>query len=171
MGKSLQVLLHSHLKRTLREFGRALVERALLPEVDLMYFLSLEELGVLCGAVPGDAGALRMRAIKRRRLFPTQERFRFADLGQGRPKPLPLAPAAKAGGTGFRVVGTPVSKGQVEGYARVCRSLSEANDVQPGEILICPYTDVGVRLSLLLSARGICRCLDFPRDSVVLQSV
>jgi hypothetical protein len=146
MGKSLQVLLHSHLKRTLRHFGRALVDRALLPEVDLMYFLSLEELGVLCGAMPGgDTGALRMRAIKRRRLFPTQERFRFADLGQGTPSPLPRAPAAKNVGAGFRVVGTPVSNGVVEGYARVCRSLSDANELLPGEILVCPYTDVGVR--------------------------
>eukprot|EP00946_MAST-07B_sp_MAST-7B-sp1_P004674 g4674.t1 len=149
LGKSLQVQLHSHLKRAFRRLGRALVKKNILPEVDLMYFLSFEELGVLCGVTSteeyksADEGELRMRSIKRRRLFPSQERLRFADLVQGKPEALPREMDVKAGQNGFSVVGTPVSQGSCEGYARVVRTLQEAANLEPGEILICPFTDVG----------------------------
>jgi pyruvate,water dikinase len=41
------------------------------------------------------------------------------------------------------LVGRPVSRGVVEGLARVAMTVEEAADLQPGEILIAPITDVG----------------------------
>jgi phosphohistidine swiveling domain-containing protein len=41
------------------------------------------------------------------------------------------------------LVGRPVSRGVVEGRARVAFSVSEAAALQPGEILVAPITDVG----------------------------
>jgi pyruvate,water dikinase len=41
------------------------------------------------------------------------------------------------------VVGKPVSRGRVQGVARVVRTLAEAAEVQPGEILVAPVTNVG----------------------------
>ena len=90
-----------------------------------------------------------MRAIKRRRLFPLQERFKFSDLVQGCPKPISQGNHIAAGIVGFSTVGTPVSRGACEGYARVVRNLEEAADLKPGEILICPFTDVGWTLTFL----------------------
>ena len=146
LGKSLQVRLHSHLKHAFRVLGRALVRHGKIPELDLIYFLTLDELGVLCGAtsdtVHYSASDLRLRAIKRRRLFPIQERFKFSDLVQGRPKPIADRNLA-AGEIGFSTIGTPVSRGNCEGFARVVRTLEEAAELKPGEILICPFTDVG----------------------------
>jgi len=67
-------------------------------------------------------------------------KVRFVDLAQGRPQPLDTAPAA---GGGEQLVGTPVSAGVAEGPARVARTIEEANELRPGEVLVCPLTDVG----------------------------
>ena len=67
----------------------------------------------------------------------------FPDLIQGKPVPNPPRMFQAAGKLGFSVVGTPVSRGDCEGYARVVRTLEEASDLEPGEILICPFTNVG----------------------------
>ena len=41
------------------------------------------------------------------------------------------------------VVGKPVSSGRVEGPVRVVLELSDAEALEPGEILVAPITDVG----------------------------
>ncbi|XP_013383895.1 uncharacterized protein LOC106154170 [Lingula anatina] len=45
--------------------------------------------------------------------------------------------------TSVALKGLPVSQGVVRGTARVVTSLQEASQIQPGDILIVPYTDVG----------------------------
>ena len=55
----------------------------------------------------------------------------------------PWTPEALAqGGEGW-LQGKPVSRGYAEGPARVVTRLAEALEVQAGEILIAPVTDVG----------------------------
>ncbi|MEZ5502247.1 MAG: PEP-utilizing enzyme [Halioglobus sp.] len=39
--------------------------------------------------------------------------------------------------------GRPASRGVVEGLARVAHTLAEAAQLQPGEILVTPITDIG----------------------------
>ena len=39
--------------------------------------------------------------------------------------------------------GTPVSSGIAVGRARVVKSLDEAAALEVGEVLICPFTDIG----------------------------
>lgn len=92
---------------------------------------------------------LKLRALARRRLLPRQQELRFKDLVQGVPEPIkppkarPKRKGSGGGGPGLTLRGTPVSTGQLEGPVRVVKTLAEADQLVPGEILICPYTDVG----------------------------
>jgi len=58
-------------------------------------------------------------------------------------KPLPLAAAQLEVHEGDAMQGTPLSRGVAVGAARVARNLAEAAAMQPGEILVTPFTDVG----------------------------
>ena len=142
MSKSLQVKVHSSMKRGFRWLGQLMVTERILNDIDLLYFFTFEELGDLILHTHSKQD-LTMRAIKRRRLLPTQQRMTFPDLVQGKPVPKPPSVSVAAGTVGFKVVGTPVSRGTCEGYARVVRTIEEASDLEPGEVLICPFTDVG----------------------------
>ena len=82
------------------------------------------------------------RAIQRKQLLSVQEAYSFDDLGCG----IPMPHASKEyehGSIGDNYKGTPVSVGSVIGLARVVRTLKEAGELKCGEILVCPFTDVG----------------------------
>ncbi|WP_246830989.1 PEP-utilizing enzyme, partial [Dietzia sp. HMSC21D01] len=49
-------------------------------------------------------------------------------------------PRETAGG---EIVGRPASRGTVEGAVRVARSIVDAREVRPGEVLVARVTDVG----------------------------
>jgi len=53
-------------------------------------------------------------------------------------RPPPVAPASA-----LSLAGTPTSRGYYQGPARVIRSLSEFDKLQPGDVLVIPFSDVG----------------------------
>jgi pyruvate,water dikinase len=65
----------------------------------------------------------------------------FDDVVSGLPQPVVLT--AQGLTDDGVLAGRPVSRGAVEGMARVALTLSDAAGLQPGEILIAPITDVG----------------------------
>ena len=136
LGKSYQIKLNSLYKRAYRCLGKQLKSEGILADEDLIYFLTHEELGEL---IRGENDNLKLRAVKRRRLFPLQEGLKFADLQKGVPEV--YVPAGRGEQTSFQ--GTPVSAGLCKGRARVVKTLEEAHNLLEGEILVCPYTDVG----------------------------
>lgn len=148
LGKSLCIAYHTELKRGYRRLGLQLSKVGRLPDPDLVYFLTHDELGELCcePVCSTEMHRLRMRAMQRRRLLPLQERLVFKDLHKGRPEPTSRTDFAEnmfANGNSSKITGTPVCIGDAQGPARVVRTLEEAHAMQPGEILICPQTDVG----------------------------
>ncbi len=58
-------------------------------------------------------------------------------------KPAPLGTDERDVQKGDTMQGTPLSRGVGVGPARVARTLAEAAAMQPGEILVTPFTDVG----------------------------
>ena len=115
-----------------------MAREARLPDADLVFFLTPEELRRISGEDPGDLASL---AASRRRTLAYQMTLRFPDVFKGSPAPLG-APAEVS--VGDKVLhGKPVSRGTVSGVARVALSLREASALQPGEILISPVTDIG----------------------------
>jgi pyruvate,water dikinase len=73
-----------------------------------------------------------------------QQGLAFPEISVGPVAPLSTDPAGACGeALGGRLTGKPVSRGVVEGPARVVRTLEEAVALRPGEILVAPVTDVG----------------------------
>ena len=141
-GKSMQVHVHSSFKHAYRRLGKLLVEFSIVPEEDLIYFFTHEELKELINATSNMQMGMIKRAIQRRQLLSIQETYSFDDLGCGIPKPH-ASNEYKHGSIGDNFKGTPVSVGSVIGLARVVRTLKEAGELRCGEILVCPFTDVG----------------------------
>ncbi|MEZ5569388.1 MAG: PEP-utilizing enzyme, partial [Halioglobus sp.] len=124
-------------KRAFRHLGALLVEEGRLPDADLVNFFSINELPrFIQGQIP-DAVAL---AQSRRDALAYQQQFEFPEISVG--MPVPLEPVAVACEDGV-LIGRPASRGVVEGIARVAHSLAEAAELQAGEILVAPITDIG----------------------------
>ena len=126
------------IKRAYRRLSHLLVEGDLLPEAELMYFLTHDEIGRL---VRSTDPVLAAKAAGRRSAYGRQRDLEFPPIFQGTPLPMEPAPAVPDGEVAL--AGKPVSRGVVEGTARVVRTLEEAAAIRPGEILIAPVTDVG----------------------------
>jgi rifampicin phosphotransferase len=137
-SKSFSVWLARQLKRGYVDFAKRLVAEGRLPDTDLIFFFEHAELEQLA---QGPDRELVRRAEHRRRLHPRKLATEFPRVCQG--KPVPLAVTEKNAQHGDVMQGTPLSRGVAVGRARIARSLEEAAAMQPGEILVTAFTDVG----------------------------
>ena len=112
-----------------------MVEKGIIPDRDLIFFFTKEEIGEL---IKGDKSLVK-KAIKRRKLYPTQCSLCFNEVYNG--KPVPIEEDFSIDKSDFQ--GTPASPGIVTGKARVIRSVEDANKLQEGEIMVVSLTDVG----------------------------
>ncbi len=122
-------------RRAYKKIAELLVENELLPDKDLIFFLTKQEIGEL---IKGDKTLVK-KAIKRRRLYPVQCSLKFNEVFYG--KPVPIETKVAVSGTTFN--GLPVSPGLVTGKARIINSVDDANQLQEGEIMVASCTDVG----------------------------
>lgn len=134
--KSLLVFITREVGKAYRHLGSLLVAKNILPDEDLICFFTHEELRD-CEGVPSMAQV--QHALKRRAAMAYQNRLQFPFLLQGKPQPLIVGAVDAVSGV---LTGRPVSAGCVEGICRVALSPEEAAQLQPGEILIAPITDV-----------------------------
>ena len=90
--------------------------------------------------------------MRRKLLFPAWDKQQFPEIISGNPiqieKKLQEAAAGrtKVGtsyGSSVIVTGTPACPGRVTGPARVITHISEADTIEPGEILVTMSTDIG----------------------------
>ncbi|WP_159229876.1 PEP/pyruvate-binding domain-containing protein [Mycolicibacterium vanbaalenii] len=137
--KAKMALMAHALKRGYHHLGEVLVRSGRLPDADLVFFLDRSELAQLLGE--DDTIALVQRARQRREALAFQDSLEFDDVSVGRPTPVVTAPPSAFDGD--QIVGRPASRGVVEGVVRVAKSIQDARDVQRGEILVAPVTDVG----------------------------
>jgi phosphohistidine swiveling domain-containing protein len=136
-AKSLLVQSARAIKRHIVGLGEQLVAQGRLAELDLVYFLTREE---LLAAARGSADPLTALTRRRRRVLDRQATLCFPMVSRDKPTPLPSRPKQPGA---QRLVGTAVSPGVVEGRARVARTITEARELVAGEILIVPFTDAG----------------------------
>ena len=141
--KSLLVDIANRFKRGYRALGDQLVAEGRLDDADLVFFFLHEELVdfVRTDALAPSQEAWRELVKKRRLALVFQDRLEFDEICVGTPEPIDLR--SQLSGSDGALVGRPVSRGVVEGRARVAFSVSEAAALQPGEILVAPITDVG----------------------------
>jgi pyruvate,water dikinase len=135
-SKSLLILVIHKFKLAARSLSNALEAEELLPEADLAYFLTTEELVELTS---GRGEGLVGRARRRRRLYPQRMEIRFPDLSRGRPVPS----EAHLPDGGSLLKGIPVSRGIAEGPVRVVKTRSDAEGLKTGEIMVAQFTDIG----------------------------
>lgn len=136
--KSRMALVAHLLKRGYRHLGEVLAEQGRLPDADLIFFFDRHELAQVVG--DDDVAALVSGARQRRDALAFQAALEFDDVSVGRPTPVIRTATSPADG---QIVGRPAGRGSVEGVVRVARSVVEARDLLPGEILVAPVTDVG----------------------------
>jgi phosphohistidine swiveling domain-containing protein len=141
---------NAHVRLVLIAIGRKLVEAGRLDEPDDLLFLRYNELRMLIG----DPAALDAKAlVKQRRAersaaqklhppnwigtaTPSQLAFPYL-VNWGYPERFYQEQAT----VGDRVTGIAASPGQVEGIARVVKTVDEFDDVADGDILVCQMTN------------------------------
>jgi len=136
--KSMLVDATYRLKCGYRYLGVLLEREGALPDADLVFFLSREELSEFCRRPTTDWVD---RMVLRRRALDFQKKLEFDDVYIGSAEPREVATPITT--TAGEYVGRPVSRGVVEGRARVATTLDEAASLEPGEILISHITDIG----------------------------
>ncbi|MEU4311140.1 PEP/pyruvate-binding domain-containing protein [Nocardia sp. NPDC024068] len=137
--KSKMALMAHALKLGYRHLGEVLAGSGRLPDADLVFFFDRGELHRVVGTE--DITGLVQGARKRREALAFQDSLEFDDVSVGRPAPLIARTQHVI--TDDQIPGRPAGRGTVEGVVRVAKSIVEARDVQRGEILVAPVTDVG----------------------------
>jgi pyruvate,water dikinase len=125
-------------KETYMRLADMLIEAGVLPEQDLIYFFSHEEIGAL---VFERKVSLIKRAIQRRRLLDEQMALQFNEVTVGKPVPIHFEGIEVEKGMSF--TGAPLSRGEVSGIARVVKTEGDARELQEGEIMVASFTDIG----------------------------
>lgn len=112
-----------------------LVAAGVLPEEDLLYFLTHKEIGEL---IEGNASLVPL-AVRRRKAYDIQKDLAFDDTYIGRP----VADSFDLEESDGTLKGVPVSNGVCEGIVRIINSADDANKLQKGEIMVAKFTDIG----------------------------
>jgi pyruvate,water dikinase len=112
-----------------------LTKDGLLPEADLIYFLTHGEIGRL---IQGES-SLAPLAARRKKAFALQEELSFDDTYMGKP----VADVYDLAQDDGALSGVPVSNGKCEGRVRIVHSAEDANRLQKGEIMVARFTDIG----------------------------
>ncbi len=153
------------------ECGRRLSEAGALREREDVFFLTHEEIGAWLEN-PALAESFPICVLTRRALYdhfraqpdpPDTFLLRGSEMIAAREAPQRLDEAGTEGeGDYFELHGLPGSPGRVTGRARVILDpRTEDAAIQPGEILVAPYTDVGWT-PLFLTASGVVMSLGGP---------
>lgn len=149
--KSLCIAYVNELRKAYRHLAQLLVHDGLLPEPELIFFLTHAELGQLMrrtativGYAPSKA-AIVTKAQRRQRLFPAWEQLRFDQLNAYITKPVNReehSGAAESSAGGVAIRGTPVCEGIVTGRACVIGNFADVDQIQAGDILVTHGTDI-----------------------------
>lgn len=136
LAKSRLVMVTNEIRRAVIHLGKTMVHEGLLPDKELVFFLSL---GEIKDVVASREGKLVAKAIRRQKLFPKLNEMKFTEITFGIPRPLSFEsnnnnePAVKGD---VLIRGTPVCGGVITAKACVCKSFAEVNQLQKGDILV-----------------------------------
>lgn len=123
------------LRRTLRELGQRLVNAGVLATPDDVFHLRLDELERAAAVwPPSPALTAELTSLVHHR---AERRAVLADTPL---VDIPALPSAKRSGDAL-LVGTPGSPGVAEGPVRIIAGAADFGRLQPGEVLVAPYTN------------------------------
>ncbi|XP_054718453.1 putative phosphoenolpyruvate synthase [Uloborus diversus] len=141
MSKSLWIKGIDIWRQSYRHLARVMVAEGRIPDEDIMFFMTLEDVREL---LKTRSPRILAKARHRRRLHPKMDRYIFPEISRGLPRPInsdeDLVTSTE---DGFTMKGIPVSQGVAKGYVRVAFTLEDASKIKPGEILLAYSTDIG----------------------------
>jgi len=126
------------IKEAYHHLAKLLKDARILPDKDLIFFLTHEELGRL---INNKEMKLVKKAFQRRNILEIQKELRYEDVCFGKPQPLVYEEVNLENGTILN--GIPISRGEVKGLARIIKSVEDAKLLKDGEIMVCAFTDIG----------------------------
>jgi phosphohistidine swiveling domain-containing protein len=121
-----------------RRHGAELVANGVLAQPDDVFSFTVDEVARGLDGAPGDVGGVARQRRAKRAEYQTMT---FPDRWEGMPQPRIGKAAHTEVRAGHTITGVSITGGVVEGIARVAASLEVAEDLEPGEILVCEVTD------------------------------
>lgn len=137
--KSQLIAFIHELRKAYCYLAEKMQEQGLLPDMDLIFFLTHQEIGTIL--LDRSRCDLISKAIRRRRLFPEWKKMRFDEFQWGVMKPQNSEHDAQFSNC-EKVSGTPVCEGKVTGRACVVKTFAEVSKIKAGDILITFCTDI-----------------------------
>jgi pyruvate,water dikinase len=140
-AKSQWVRSTHSIRLIVREAGRRLIERDVLDDVDDVFYMRLRDLRQAMAGTPRPD--MRAVVVGYQKTKEVCERVATPERFVGRPDAWwrDDATHASAPSQNGLLRGIPVSPGRVTARARVIKKLQDDIDLEPGEILVCPFTD------------------------------
>ncbi|XP_064460575.1 uncharacterized protein LOC135370705 isoform X2 [Ornithodoros turicata] len=138
-SKSLLIKAVDALRIAYHQLADKMLQDGFIPERDLLFFMTHHEVGRLLNT---RSATILSRAYKRRSVFPKASEIEFPEITRGPIHAGVQEEPQLTDDTTF-LKGIPISKGSVEGTARVVTSIDEASTIQRGDILITYATDIG----------------------------
>jgi phosphoenolpyruvate synthase/pyruvate phosphate dikinase len=143
IAKSYLVTVVNEIRRAVTHLGSLMVHEGLLPDKDLVFHLSVNEIK---DVIATRDGRLIGKATRREKMFAKWNEQKFPELSFGVPRPIVPDSIdnnnnAQAGEVLVR--GVPVCGGIAIGTACVCKSFADVSKLKKGDILITYGTDIG----------------------------
>ena len=136
--KSASIKVLHKLRVAWQKYAELLVQEGLLNDTDQVYYLTHEEIGKM---IIDYSPSWRAKANKRREQLPLTSSLQFNEVCRGTPEPLETE--EKIIILDGQLKGIPVSSGEIQAKVRIVNTLDEAALLQPGEIMVASFTDIG----------------------------
>jgi rifampicin phosphotransferase len=136
--KSASIKVLHRLRVAWQHYAELLVQEGLLNDTDQVYYLTHEEIGKM---IKDYSPSWRIKANKRRELLPQTAALQFTDVCKGIPEPLEEKEEIVV--LDGQLKGIPVSCGYVQAKVRIVNNLEDAAFLEPGEIMVASFTDIG----------------------------
>ncbi|CAG2116789.1 unnamed protein product, partial [Medioppia subpectinata] len=145
LSKYFMIWMTNKLREGFWYLAQQMVNEGLIPTVDTFFYLTITEVEALCNGQRDPLIFSRVR--QRRRLYPRMDKYKFEEFIKGpemRPRNFEdrIIPPVLTSGM-VQMKGTPVSNGSVKARVCVSEDITEADNIQPGDILITYSTDIG----------------------------
>nr|XP_034193199.1 uncharacterized protein LOC117610209 isoform X3 [Osmia lignaria]XP_034193200.1 uncharacterized protein LOC117610209 isoform X3 [Osmia lignaria] len=139
LTKSIFVNVIHRFRLAFRRLGKLMVLEEYIPSEDLIFFLTIEEIGE---TLNHRSAILVQKACRRKRIFPKLKELEYPEFNIGMPNPIKKSIDVPISDGNVKIEGTSVCGGSIVGRACVITDVSQANTIQHGDILITRSTDI-----------------------------
>jgi pyruvate,water dikinase len=136
--KSASIKLLHGIRKAYQHYSELLIQKGFLEDTDQVYYLTHEEIGMM---IKDNSPSWRLKANKRRELIPQTAALQFTEVCHGIPEPIEEEQEMVI--LDGQLKGIPVSSGAVQARVRIVNTLEDASLLQPGEIMVASFTDIG----------------------------